>query len=196
MAIAETAGHDMRRYNKPKQYEPVVVFRSHNGTPPTDRDIAVWPRDPHYKTYRISDKCEHVDPLAYPLLFPHGEPGWHPHLQHEGRRTASNTRLTSIQFYAYRLMLRDYKPRDGEEALPWRFDQPTLPHSGGLLFQQWICDAYSRAEAQRLAWVTLNQDTLRAETYQGLVDAVSDPSFTSGVSKVGSKIILPATYPG
>ena len=84
MVIAETAGHDMRRYNKPKQYEPAVVFRSHNGTPPTDRDIAVWPRDPNYKTYRISDKCEHVDPLAYPLLFSHGEPGWHPHLQHDG----------------------------------------------------------------------------------------------------------------
>ena len=123
--------------------------------------------------------CESV---GLPVVFPHGELGWHPHLQHEGRRTASNTRLTSIQFYAYRLMLRDYKPRDGEEALPWHFDQPSLPHSGGLLFQQWICDAYSRAEAQCLAWVTLNQDTLRAETYQGLVDVVNDPSFTSGVS--------------
>ena len=164
MVIAETAGHDMRRYNKPKQYEPAVVFRSHNGTPPTDRDIAVWPRDPNCKTYRISVKCEHVDPLAYPLLFPHGEPGWHPHLRHEGRRTASNTRLTSIQFYAYRLMLRDYEPRDGEEALPWRFDQPSLPHSGGLLFQQWICDVCSRAEAQRLAWIRHNQNELHADT--------------------------------
>ena len=84
----------------------------------------------------------------------------------------------------------------GEEALPWRFDQPSLPHVGGLLFQEWVCDAYSRAEAQRLAWVVMNQDQLRAETYQGLVDAVNDPGFISGVSKVGSKVILPATYPG
>ena len=131
MVIEETAGHDMRRYNKTKQYEPAVVFRSHNGTPPTDRDIAVWPRDPNYQTYRMSDKCEHVDPLAYPLLFPHGELGWHPHWQHEGRRTEKNTRLTSIQFYAYRLTLRDYEPDVGEEALPWPFNQPSLPHSGG-----------------------------------------------------------------
>ena len=196
MVIEETAGNDMRRYNKPKQLEPAVVFRSHNGTPPTDRDIAVWPRDPTYNTYRISDKCEHVDPLAYPLLFPHGELGWHPHLQHAGRRTAANTRLTSIQFYAYRLMLRDYEPDEGEEAPFWAFNQPSLPHSGGMLFQQWICDAYSRAEAQRLVWVVMNQDKLRAETYQGLVDAVNDPSFKPGASKVGSKIILPATYPG
>ena len=87
MVIAEAAGHDMRRYNKPKQYEPVVVFRSNDGTPPTDRDIAVWPRDPATKVYRISDTCEHVDPLAYPLLFPRGELGWHPHLRHQGRTT-------------------------------------------------------------------------------------------------------------
>ena len=49
MVIAETEGYDMRRYNKPRQYEPAVVFRSHAGTPPTDRDIAVWPRDPQTK---------------------------------------------------------------------------------------------------------------------------------------------------
>ena len=73
---------------------------------------------------------------------------------------------------------------------------PVCRIRAGCVFQQWVCDAYSRAEAQRLAWVTLNQDKLRAETYQGLVDAVNDPSFTSGLSKVGSKIILPATYPG
>ena len=119
-----------------------------------------------------------------PTLAARGAPDW------------ENTRLTSIQFYAYRLMLRDYAPEEGEEAPFWEFNQPSLPHSGGLLFQQWICDAYSRAEAQRLAWVVMHQDQLRAETYQGLVDAVNDPSFEPGKSKVGSKIILPATYPG
>ena len=84
MVIAETEGYDMRRYNKPRQYELVVVFRSNEGTPPTDRDIAVWPKDPATKVYRISDKCEHVDPLAYPLLFPRGELGWHTKLKHHG----------------------------------------------------------------------------------------------------------------
>ena len=90
MVIAETEGHDMRRYNKPRQLEPAVVFRSQDGTPPPDRDIAVWPRDPQTKVYRISDKCEHVDPLAYPLLFPRGELGWRPKLKHQGR-TAEKT---------------------------------------------------------------------------------------------------------
>ena len=79
-----------------------------------------------------------------------------------GAGLKTNTRLTSIQFYAYRLMLRDYAPEEGEEAPFWEFNQASLPHSGGLLFQQWICDAYSRAEAQRLAWVVMHQDQLRA----------------------------------
>ena len=107
MVIAETEGYDMRRYNKPRQYEPAVVFRGNDGTPPTDRDIAVWPKDPTTKVYRMSDKCEHVDPLAYPLLFPRGEGGGHTKLKHKGRITEKNTKLTSIQFYPYKLMLRD-----------------------------------------------------------------------------------------
>ena len=42
----------------------------------------------------------------------------------------------------------------------------------------------------------MNQDKLRADTYQGLVDAVNDPNFIAGETQVGKKIILPATYPG
>ena len=147
--IVATPGTDMRRYKKPKKYEPAVVFVSSDGTPPLDRDIVVWPRDPHYKTYHVSDESEHIDPLAYPLLFPYGDLGWHPQLRHGGeRRTARNTRLTSIQFYAYRLMLRDYEPdSDDDDDVVWSHTEPSLPHSGGLLFQQWVCDALSRAEA-------------------------------------------------
>ena len=33
MVIAGTAGRDVRRYSKPKQYEPAAVFRSHDGIP-------------------------------------------------------------------------------------------------------------------------------------------------------------------
>ena len=42
LAIAATPGADMRRYNKPNQYEPAMVFASPDGQPPTNRDIAVW----------------------------------------------------------------------------------------------------------------------------------------------------------
>ena len=133
-------------------------------------------------------KSEHVDPLAYPLLFPYGEGGWHPELRREGRQVAAYNRLTPMQFYAYRLMLRDYEPLDDEDEDKWPCTEPTLPHSGGYLFQQWLCDVYSRAEAQRLSWVLLRQEELRADTYQGLYDALIDPSFVPGRSKAGKKI--------
>ena len=95
-------------------------------------------------------------------------------------------------------MLREYEPNsdDDEETVPYHFNEPNLPHSGGILFQQWVCDAYNRAEAQRLAWVNMNHDKLRADTYQGLVDVVNNPSFASGETQVGKQIILLATYIG
>lgn len=82
MRIAASTAENPHRYNNPRVLEPAVVFVSGDGVPPTNRDIAVWPRDPNYDVYRISDDCEHIDPLAYPLLFPRGEPGWQPNLFH------------------------------------------------------------------------------------------------------------------
>ena len=59
-----------------------------------------------------------------------------------------------------------------------------------------VCDAFSRAEAQRLAWVAMHQADLRADTYDSLTDAVNSPDFVPGQSKVGKQIILPASFPG
>lgn len=67
----------------------------------------------------------------------------------------------------------------------------SLPHAGGLLFQQYACDGYSKAEAFRLAYFRQHQDTLRAESYQRLYDAVQ-----AGQKNVGAVVVLPATYPG
>ena len=72
-----------------------------------------------------------------------------------------------------------------------RMPSQLLPHAGGILFQQWVCDAYSRAEANALNWFRLNQDQLRAESYQGLYDAVH-----AGSQNIGKLVVLPATFPG
>ena len=42
------------------------------------------------------------------------------------------------------------RPRWVRQDGPWRFNGHLLPHAAGLLFQQYVCDAYSRAEGQRL----------------------------------------------
>ena len=172
---------DTRRYNRPPVAEPASVFVGDEGAPPADQDIVVWPHD--HATHRVSELNEHVDPLAYPLLFPHGDQGWTPQLKHNPKiHTETYQRVTAMQFYSWRLMVR-------EPSCP-------LPHAGGLLFQQYVCDMYSKAEAQRLAWVRMNQLKLRADDYAGLYDAVHGAKDQGKLSKIGKQIILPSSYPG
>ena len=179
---------DPRRYNLPLTIAPAAVFVGEEGAPQQDRDIVIWPRD--YPTHRVSELNEHVDALAYPLLFPYGDQGWTPYLKHaEGCRTKTYTRVTTMQFYSHRLMLRPYPEPNphGETNL--------LPHAAGALFQQYVCDMYSKAEAQRLAWVKMNQKELRAEEYTGLYDAVHNQK-EEAPDKVGARVVLPSSYPG
>lgn len=83
-----------------------------------------------------------VDPLAFPLLFPNGELGWHECLQHRDERRTIRSRLTMLQFYQYRLSVRDdYSPL---------FD-------AGKLFHEYCVLAYVRIESQRLNYLRMNQ---------------------------------------
>ncbi|GBM51868.1 hypothetical protein AVEN_239962-1 [Araneus ventricosus] len=97
----------MRHYNAPTLCtEVAAIFVGHNGEPPANRDICVYP---------VGDTCQSIsplnqccDPMAYPLLFPRGECSWNTGMEHvEERRTAKRTRVTQLQYYAYRLSQRN-----------------------------------------------------------------------------------------
>lgn len=63
----------------------------------------------------------------------------------------------------------------------------------GRLFLQYLVDHWAANEQTRLNWIRANQKTIRAECYQGLIDAVrndQDPAH------VGHHIILPSSHPG
>ncbi|XP_057425867.1 uncharacterized protein LOC130719249 [Lotus japonicus] len=64
----------------------------------------------------------------------------------------------------------------------------------GRLFQQFIVDAYTMIESQRLNWVRFNQNKIRAEVYSGLHDAVARGD--TDATTTGKRIILPASYMG
>ncbi len=80
--------------------------------------------------------------------------------------------------------------------LPGTGDYNPLPHACGPLFQQYVCDVYSRVEAARLQWCRVNQDTLRADTYQGLFDAVQSVPADAAVPRTGQAVILPSSFSG
>ena len=126
LGFAAARDEDMRRYNHPQQLEQAIVFVGKEGEPPINRDIVLWPHE--FAAHRISELSEHLDPLAYPLLFPRGELGWHPALRHDARhRTDKYNRITPIQFFAHRLMVR----RDDQGQGPRR---SILPHCVVMLF--------------------------------------------------------------
>ncbi|GBO11991.1 hypothetical protein AVEN_7680-1 [Araneus ventricosus] len=120
--------------------------------------------------------------MVYPLVFPRGELGWNINMKHyEEGRSSKYTRVTQLQFYAYRLAMRS--------------DFSILHHSGKL-FQQYIVDAYVKTEGSRLNYLhNNNKKTLRIEHYKGLLDALNSRSLNQGV-RTGKLIILPSTFQG
>ena len=96
--------------------------------------------------------------------------------------TAKNTRVTPMQFYSSKLMVRpDFGP---------------LPHAGGFLFQQYCVDAYCKAEAHRLKYIRDNQQALRAENYKGVQEYVAGIDAGGSACRIGRPVILPSTYAG
>ena len=68
-------------------------------------------------------------------------------------------------------------------------------HYGGKLFQQYLVDAYIRAEQDRLDYHRFHQIELRCENYITLHDYLADTADELGI-QVGKTIILPSSFEG
>ncbi|GJV81517.1 DNA helicase PIF1, ATP-dependent [Tanacetum coccineum] len=81
---------------------------------------------------------------------------------------------------------------------PYGEDATTQPRDyfieGGGLLQQYLVDAYTAVEEQQLKWTRNNQDTLRADLYHNLCDAVTRGD--TNAEGLGKRIILPRTHVG
>lgn len=66
----------------------------------------------------------------------------------------------------------------------------SLLHSSGKLFHQYLCDAYTKAEANNLKYINEHQKEIHAEKYKGLLDYVKN----SSDGPVGRVTILPSTF--
>ncbi|GFR92352.1 hypothetical protein ElyMa_006198600 [Elysia marginata] len=98
---------------------------------------------------------------------------------HLGLNRTDNKKLTPADFF--------YKSRP-----QIRHEDFNVVFKGKKLTQQYAVDQWVKVEAGRLDWVRRNQKTLRAEKYQGLLDAVQ----AGDVSGVGVKVILSSTTYG
>src|ERR1700722_4248359 len=124
------------------------------------RDLLVHLRpnsDNPYKTNRIGILNKNLDALTYPLLFPNGEQSWGEDLalfDPDNTNPNGRKRVTLKMYYSYLFSIRDVF-------------NPIL--SAGRLTQQYVVDAYVKAEANDLNYVRHNQTKLRADTYESLV---------------------------
>jgi hypothetical protein len=61
------------------------------------------------------------------------------------------------------------------------------------LFHQYVVDMYAKIEAERLRYIRMNQDKLRADEYIHLRDAVNNDV---AAQNIGKMVILPSTFTG
>ncbi len=150
--------------------------------------------------WRISNAHCAYDPLHFVLFHPHGEPGWHPNItgvtpvvvdglsfddeqqpnaepvmdpgrgggRGRGRGTGRG-RGAAARRIARKVIAREYATYFMHDRNPPTNITFTY---GKRLYQEWVVDQYSKVEGQWLRWVRLNQTTLRADQYKGMVDVM------------------------
>ena len=200
---------DQRLYNSPSVSQVAAVWV--DDAPSRERksrDIVV------YGHAGFSHKVEYYfgcyDPLQYPLLFPHGESGWHRRIQRVGKnnkkthcpgeslnvldQVASPTELlenesakkqrknevSCQEYYCYKLQIRP-------------IETSVLLHAGRLL-QQYVVDMYVKLETSRLDYFRNQQDAICAELYQGIIDSIEVGEDRG--SRVVRRVILPSSFIG
>jgi hypothetical protein len=158
---------DQRRYNLPTTNEMCCLISDSNQI--EQRDIVFTSKDG--ETCHIDQFNAYYEPLMYVLLFPSGESGWSLNI-----RTKSGGKVSILEYCKYRLQIR-------ENAF-------NLYESGRLSYQ-WVVDMCSMMIKNNLNFIKHNQDKIRAEHYQGVVDSMNNGD---NLENVGVKVILPSSF--
>ena len=147
-----------------------------------NRDIIVEYKTGHLK--RISVLHPSLMAMQYPILFPYGEDGYRIDIDYTsvGRSNSLMRKFVTMrEYYAYRIQQR--------------LNEPSVILRGGRLFQQYIVDAFSCVEEERLDFIRRNKKEFRSEIYISIKNVVHKGiSNSNDIGK--SVIILPSSYTG
>jgi len=109
-----------------------AIMHASNTTSIKPRGILIWNRSSAQPTF-MPIFSRHYEPLQYPLLFPHGTPGWG--LNTTTQNTTRAVPFTQRVWYKSRLLTED------------RFQML------GRLGCEYLCDMYSRIKEERLGFI-------------------------------------------
>jgi hypothetical protein len=123
-----------------------AIMHAANSTTIKPRSVLIWRNRDEDPTF-IPIFSRHYEPLQYPLLFPHGSPGWG--LQEiEGSHQTRAVPFTQREWYRCRLLTE-------ERFLTF-----------GRLASEYICDMYSRIEEERLDFIRRSRDAAAVDDNQ------------------------------
>ncbi|CAN1187174.1 ATP-dependent DNA helicase PIF1 [Linum perenne] len=132
-----------------------------------ERDIIVNSRQAGL--LRITNLNPKYDALHFPLLFPHGEDGFHLGIACDTRHvpnTRKREHVTRREYYCFRLQYRD--------------SEGTTLIRGGKVLQHFCIDVWTTIEEDRLRYVRDHQKELRADMYKGLLEAFQQGDHNAG----------------
>lgn len=169
-----------RQYDLPKISEVAGLILGDVTATVGYRDVVLELQSNHLQ--EIRDDHPLFTSLQYPLLFPYGEYGFHTEIPHavtqngETRRTFISVR----EYYAYQIHTR--------------LSEGMTIIKRGRLLHQYVVDAYTVIEQERLQWIRNYQDQLRADLYNNVFDAVGKG--LTDAKQLGKRIILPSSFTG
>ncbi len=181
-------GEHKRKYNVPLASEVAVIMPGEHAE---DLDVVIKSKGGGLQ--RISTLHRSYDPLHYVLLFPCGDDGYtntiekiqkskcispenSPENSSSSQKPKPPRRVSVAEYYRYRLQVRE--------------DEDNRLMKARRLTQQYATDMYAKVDLHRLWWIRTHQKEIKAEKYQGLLDAVDE---NDGIN-AGQKIILPPSY--
>ncbi|XP_052623312.1 uncharacterized protein LOC111879408 [Lactuca sativa] len=161
---------DGRTYNLPTASEVAALIIGDISDSIEKRDIVVQTKDGSLQ--RISELHPSYLPLQYPLLFPYGDDGYSVDILHRGvsfTADSKRAKCTMREYFAYRIQDRDHSF--------------SLILNSKRLFQQFLVDAYTMMETERLYYIRRQQHVLRCDSYENLHKQKAQG--TTDISNVG-----------
>ncbi|KLO16110.1 hypothetical protein SCHPADRAFT_229625 [Schizopora paradoxa] len=129
--------------------EFAAILHTANTVDLQPRKILIWRNSKEQPTF-IPITSRHYEPLQYPVLFPHGSPGWGLPSTYTGPSNNED----------------EVRNRLGHTLLQWvkgRVLTDARFLTFGRLTSEYLCDMYSRIEEQRLLYIRRNRDRLAHE---------------------------------
>ncbi|CAN7045145.1 unnamed protein product, partial [Brassica rapa subsp. trilocularis] len=181
MRIVSERLKDGRTYNTPTASEVAALIPGDFSLDMDRRDIVLQKNSG--KLLRINEIHASYLALQYPLLFTYGEDGFRLGIKKgatEKTKKHKKPNISMRQWFAFRLHER-------------KNESHSLLHSRRL-FQQFVVDAFTTIESNRLRYLKLNQPSLRSDSYDSIKE--SENAGKVDMNEQGTEFTLPASFVG